>query len=104
MVSYNEPFLWCWLLMNFRYRLGHRIWQINKIPRDQLEDKLGLDVPPVPFMSLGGVTSNSVKLYWLNSGSMHASSVYAIDVNGIKGEKLAACTRKPCDRICVNTM
>ena len=69
-------------------RLAHRIWQIHKIPRDQLEEKLGLDIPPIPDISIGAVTSNSVKLYWLNSSHALGTSSYTIDVNGIKGKTL----------------
>lgn len=46
---------------------------------------LGLDIPPVPEVSLAGITTDSVLLYWKPPESPHPSSVHSIHVNGIKG-------------------
>ena len=66
------------------YRLAHRIWQINKIPRDQLEEKLGLEIPPVPDLSLGGIYPTSVLLHWLGSRDGQSAISNLIEVNGVK--------------------
>ena len=65
-------------------RLAHRVWQINKIPRDQLEDKLGLEIPPVPALSIGGITTTSILLHWLDSSETQTAAAYEIEVNGVK--------------------
>ena len=69
-------------------RLAQRIWQINKIPRDQLEEKLGLEIPPIPDLSIGGIYPTSVLLHWLGSRDHQASVTNVIEVNGIKGTSL----------------
>ncbi|KAL8702363.1 MAG: hypothetical protein Q9224_000010 [Gallowayella concinna] len=62
----------------------HRIWQIYQKPVDELVELLGLDIPPVPDVSLGGISSDSVLLYWKPVESQSTSLKNAIQVNGIK--------------------
>lgn len=64
----------------------YRIWQIYQKPVDELVELLGLDIPPVPDVSLGGISSDSVLLYWKPVESQSTSLKNAIQVNGIKGE------------------
>ena len=52
---------------------------------DELVNLLGLDIPPVPEVSLAGITADGVLLYWKPPESPHASLTHAIHVNGIKG-------------------
>lgn len=52
---------------------------------DELVDLLGLDIPPVPEVSLAGITAESVLLYWKSPETHSASLKHAIQVNGIKG-------------------
>ena len=63
----------------------YRIWQIYQKPVDELVELLGLDIPPVPDVSLGGISSDSVLLYWKPVDNQSASLKHAIQVNGIKG-------------------
>lgn len=63
----------------------YRIWQIYQKPVDELVDLLGLDIPPVPEVSLAGITAESVLLYWKSPETHSASLKHAIQVNGIKG-------------------
>ena len=63
----------------------YRIWQICQKPVDELVDLLGLDIPPVPDVSLAGITSESVLLYWKPPDNQPASLKNTIQVNGIKG-------------------
>ena len=67
-------------------RILYRIWQIYQKPVDELVDLLGLDIPPVPEVSLAGITAESVLLYWKPLGNQSASLKHAIQVNGIKGK------------------
>ncbi|CAO1605625.1 hypothetical protein XANCAGTX0491_009134 [Xanthoria calcicola] len=62
----------------------YRIWQIYQKPVDELVELLGLDIPPVPDVSLGGISSDSVLLYWKPVDNQSASLKHAIQVNGIK--------------------
>lgn len=66
----------------------YRIWQIYQKPVDELVDLLGLDIPPFPDVSLAGITSDSVLLYWKPAEIQSTSLKNAIQVNGIKGELL----------------
>lgn len=66
-------------------RLFYRIWQIYQKPIEELVDLLGLDIPPVPHVSLAGITSESILLYWKPTEAQSASLKYVIQVNGIKG-------------------
>ncbi len=52
---------------------------------DELVDLLGLDIPPVPEVSLAGITAESVLLYWKSPENYSMSLKHAIQVNGIKG-------------------
>ncbi len=54
-------------------------------PREELEELLGLDIPPVPEVSLAGITSDSVLLYWKPPDMQTASLKLSIRVNGITG-------------------
>ena len=69
-------------------RILYRIWQIYKKPVDELVTLLGLDIPPTPEVSLAGITSDSVVLYWKPPDQQHASLTHSIHVNGIKGKQL----------------
>ncbi|KAL8660118.1 MAG: hypothetical protein Q9202_006803 [Teloschistes flavicans] len=62
----------------------YRIWQIYQKPVDELVDLLGLDIPPFPDVSLAGITSDSVLLYWKPAEIQSTSLKNAIQVNGIK--------------------
>lgn len=54
-------------------------------PREELEELLGLDIPTIPEVSLAGITSDSVLLYWKPPDIQSTSLKLAIQVNGIKG-------------------
>ncbi|KAL8656365.1 MAG: hypothetical protein Q9210_000292 [Variospora velana] len=60
------------------------IFQICQKPVDELVDLLGLDIPPVPDVSLAGITSDSVLLYWKPVDTQSTTSRNTIQVNGIK--------------------
>lgn len=60
-------------------------------PREELEELLGLDIPPVPEISLAGITSDSVLLYWKPPDSQISALKLSIRVNGINGKDTFAC-------------
>ncbi|KAL8764692.1 MAG: hypothetical protein Q9209_007934 [Squamulea sp. 1 TL-2023] len=62
----------------------YRIWQIYQKPVDELVELLGLDIPPVPDVSLGGISSDSVLLYWKPVDNQSSLLKHAIQVNGIR--------------------
>ena len=60
------------------------------IPREELEELLGLDIPPTPEISLAGITNDSVLLYWKPPPDIQSAPLsLSIQVNGIKGKPLA---------------
>ena len=66
-------------------RVCLRLYQLSKIPRELLEERLGYDIPPVPEISIAGIKSRSVLLCWLNS--KHAGftgATLSLLCNGIK--------------------
>ena len=70
---------------NCYVRILYRLWQINQKPVEELQELLGLDIPPIPEVSLAGITSDSVLLYWKPPDNQAASLKHTIEVNGIKG-------------------
>ena len=52
---------------------------------EELQELLGLDIPPVPEVSLAGITPDSVLLYWKPPDNQAANLKHTIEVNGIKG-------------------
>lgn len=67
-------------------RILYRIWQIYQRSNEELINLLGLDIPPVPEVSLAGIAAESVLLYWKPPENQSATLKYAIQVNGIKGK------------------
>lgn len=68
-------------------RLCYRAYLIYLIPREELEEKLGWDIPPVPEVSIAGINFNSVLLFWINGQeSQHGTIKHSVEVNGIKGQ------------------
>ena len=80
-------------------RILYRLWQINQKPVEELQELLGLDIPPTPEVSLAGITSDSVLLYWKPPDNQAASLKHTIEVNGIKGSPIPCnlpVTVRPC--------
>lgn len=68
----------------------HRSWQVLRIPLPELIDKLGLEVPCAPEVSLAGIESNSITLHWNGPDKPSAIARYLIKVNGITGMHIIA--------------
>lgn len=71
--------------MSYLPRLLHRLWQVYQKPVRELVDVLGLDIPPVPDVSLAGISADSVLLYWKPPENHHVALKHIIQVNGING-------------------
>lgn len=65
-------------------RVCLRLYQLSNVPRETLEERLGYDIPPLPQLSVAGITSGSVFLYWLNAKDpAFAGTHMSILVNGV---------------------
>ncbi|KAG8533811.1 uncharacterized protein KY384_001552 [Bacidia gigantensis] len=72
-------------LTSQEYRVCLRLYQLSKISREDLEERLGYDIPPIPEISVAGIKARSVALYWLNSTlNGFAAVTLSIVVNGVK--------------------
>lgn len=61
----------------------YRVYLVFKKPIEELEEVLGIDIPPIPDVTLSTITSNSVKLYWKPPETNHPPLKHYIQVNGI---------------------
>lgn len=82
-------------LMTDCSRIFYRIWQIYQKPVEELVDLLGIEIPPVPQVSLAGITAESILLYWKPTDLQSVTLRYVIQVNGIKGK----CLGRGCLRV-----
>ncbi|KAL9103210.1 MAG: hypothetical protein Q9163_001737 [Psora crenata] len=58
---------------------------LSLIPREVLEERLGYDIPPMPEVSVAGIGSRSVLLYWLNPKEVGFAAVtLSVFINGVK--------------------
>lgn len=76
-----------WVRSKVDLRILYRLWQINQKPVEELQELLGLDIPPIPEVSLAGITSDSILLYWKPPDNLATSLKHTIEVNGIKGTR-----------------
>ena len=67
-------------------RILYRIATIYFKPLGELIDILGLDIPPIPDVSLAGISSDSALLYWKPPENYQSTSRHFIQVNGINGD------------------
>ena len=56
-------------------------------PLDDLEDVLGIDVPPVPEVSLSSITKDAILLYWKPPDNYHPPLRQCIQINGVNIEE-----------------
>lgn len=66
-------------------RIVYRIYEIYQKPLADLVDVLGIDIPPLPDVSLAGITTDSALLYWKPPENYNAPLRHFIQVNGING-------------------
>ena len=66
-------------------RLLYRAWQVCQTPNDVLVDKLGLDIPPPPDVTLEEVTAREIRIAWKPPEFYNSIYRHIIQVNGVKG-------------------
>lgn len=73
-------------LVNFQTltpsRLLWRAYQVIQTPNDILVEKLGLDIPPSPHLTLEGISSREVQITWKHVEPSSSVSEYHVEVNG----------------------
>lgn len=75
-----------WTILIFALgRLLIRAYLVIQIPNEVLVDKLGLDVPPSPEITLEEVHSEDVRISWKQQDLYNSLSGYAIHINGSNG-------------------
>ena len=68
------------------HRIIYRVYLVFQKPVDELEEVLGIDVPPMPDISLSSITSNTILLYWKPPENYHSPLRQSIQINGITGK------------------
>lgn len=66
-------------------RLLYRAWQVCQTPNDLLVEKLGLDIPPPPEVTLEEITAREIRIAWKQPEFHNSIHKHIIQVNGAKG-------------------
>jgi hypothetical protein len=69
-------------------RLLYRAWQVCQTPNEILVDKLGLDIPPSPEVTLEEISAREIHIAWKHPDFHHSVSKHIIQVNSAKGADL----------------
>lgn len=69
-----------------RVRLLWRAWQVCQTPNEVLVEKLGLDIPPPPEVTLEEITAREVRLAWKQPDFHNSIQKHIIQVNNVKGK------------------
>ncbi|EEP82228.1 conserved hypothetical protein [Uncinocarpus reesii 1704] len=64
--------------------LSYRAYQVCVTPNDVLVDKLGLDIPPTPEVTLEDIGSREIRIAWKYPDSHNSIHKHVIQVNGIR--------------------
>ncbi|KAF9884850.1 hypothetical protein FE257_001193 [Aspergillus nanangensis] len=64
--------------------LLYRAWQVCQTPNDVLVEKLGLDIPPPPELTLEEITAREVRIAWKQPDFHNSIHKHIIQVNGTK--------------------
>ncbi|OJD18242.1 hypothetical protein AJ78_01742 [Emergomyces pasteurianus Ep9510] len=64
--------------------LLYRAYQVCQTPNDILVEKLGLDIPPAPDVTLEEISSTMIRIAWKHPDLQHSIHKHLIQVNGIK--------------------
>lgn len=64
--------------------LLYRAWQVCQTPNDVLVDKLGLDIPPPPDVTLEEVTAREIRIAWKQPDFYNSIYKHIIQINGSK--------------------
>ncbi|KAJ5292042.1 Fibronectin type III [Penicillium angulare] len=64
--------------------LLYRAWQVCQTPNDVLVEKLGLDIPPPPEVTLEEITAREIRLAWKQPDFQNSIHKHIIQVNNVK--------------------
>ncbi|KAL2006556.1 hypothetical protein VTN00DRAFT_9224 [Thermoascus crustaceus] len=64
--------------------LLYRAWQVCQTPNDILVDKLGLDIPPAPEVTLEEISAREIRIAWKQPDFHNSIHKHIIQVNGVK--------------------
>ncbi|KAL4806508.1 hypothetical protein BDV18DRAFT_152030 [Aspergillus unguis] len=64
--------------------LLYRAWQVCQTPNDVLIEKLGLDIPPPPEVTLEEITAREIRIAWKQPEFHNSIHKHIIQVNGSK--------------------
>lgn len=73
-----------WLIIVF-CRLLYRAYLVFQTPNDMLVEKLGLDIPPIPELTLEEIGAQWIRVAWKHPDLQHSIRKYSIQINGVKG-------------------
>lgn len=71
--------------IDFLERLLYRAWQVCQTPNEVLIEKLGLDIPPPPEVTLEEITARGIRIAWKQPEFHNSIHKHIIQVNGAKG-------------------
>lgn len=63
-------------------RLLWRAWSVIQTPNEVLVDKLGLDIPPAPVVTLEEISPREIQIGWKLSEQSSSIQEYQVEVNG----------------------
>ena len=66
-------------------RLLWRAYIVVQTPNDVLVDKLGLDIPLPPEVTLQEIFPREVRISWKSPDSQNTIHNHVVEVNGVKG-------------------
>ncbi|KAI5289123.1 hypothetical protein KEM54_004372 [Ascosphaera aggregata] len=64
--------------------LLYRAYLVFQTPNDLLVEKLGLDIPPAPEVTLEEISSRSIRVAWKHSDPHNSINKHLVQVNGVK--------------------
>ncbi|KAJ6104902.1 Fibronectin type III [Penicillium sp. IBT 16267x] len=64
--------------------LLYRAWQVCQTPNELLVEKLGLDIPPPPEVTLEEITAREIRLAWKQPDFHNSIHKHIIQVNNVK--------------------
>jgi hypothetical protein len=66
------------------WRLLYRAWQVCQTSNEVLVEKLGLDIPPPPEVTLEEITAREIRLAWKQPDFHNSIHKHIIQVNNVK--------------------
>ncbi|KAL1978292.1 hypothetical protein VTN31DRAFT_1151 [Thermomyces dupontii] len=64
--------------------LLYRAWQVLQTPNEVLVDKLGLDIPPAPEVTLEEISAREIRIAWKQPEYYYSVHKHIVQVNGAK--------------------